>query len=63
MTHSLPPQSGRWPTVECYYTLSSPWAYFAGPRLVEIARRHRARIVMKPYDFQEVAPKTGGICA
>ena len=48
-------------TVECYYTLSSPWAYFAGPRLVDIARRHHARIVLKPYDFQEVVPRTGGI--
>ena len=48
-------------TVECYYSLSSPWAYFAGPRIVEIARRHNARVVVKPFDFQEVAPKTGGI--
>ena len=23
--------------VECYYTLSSPWAYFAGPRIADIA--------------------------
>lgn len=49
------------PTIECYYTLSSPWAYFAGPRIVEVARRHHARIVVKPYDFQMVVPKTGGI--
>lgn len=48
-------------TVDCFYTLSSPWAYFAGPRLGDIARRHRARIVLKPYDFQAVVPKTGGI--
>jgi 2-hydroxychromene-2-carboxylate isomerase len=47
--------------VECFYTLSSPWAYFAGPRLGDIVRRHRARIILKPYDFQEVVPKTGGI--
>jgi len=49
------------PVVECYYSLSSPWAYFAGPRIVEIARRHHAQVIVKPYDFQEVAPKTGGI--
>jgi 2-hydroxychromene-2-carboxylate isomerase len=48
-------------TIECFYTLSSPWAYFAGPRVVEIARRHHARIVVKPYDFQAVVLKTGGI--
>jgi 2-hydroxychromene-2-carboxylate isomerase len=47
--------------IDCYYTLSSPWAYFAGPRIEAIARRHRARLVLKPYDFQEVVPKTGGI--
>ena len=49
------------PTVDCYYTLSSPWAYFAGPRIADITRRHHARLVMKPYDFQAVVPKTGGI--
>ena len=48
-------------SVDCYYTLSSPWAYFAGPRLVEIGRRHHAQVVLKPYDFQEVVPRTGGI--
>ena len=57
MTYPATPR----PTVECYYTLSSPWAYFAGPRLQDIAQRHRIRVVMKPYDFQAVAPKTGGI--
>ncbi len=48
-------------TVDCYYSLSSPWAYFAGPKIADIARRHHARIILKPYDFQEVAPKTGGV--
>lgn len=49
------------PEVSCYYSLSSPWAYFAGPRMVDIARRHHARLVLKPYDFQKVVPVTGGI--
>jgi 2-hydroxychromene-2-carboxylate isomerase len=49
------------PAVDCYYTLSSPWAYFAGPRIVEISRRHNVRVVLKPFDFQEVVPRTGGI--
>src|SRR6185436_18200864 len=35
--------------VSCFYSLSSPWAYFAGPRLYEIIRRHRARLVLKPF--------------
>ena len=47
--------------VSCYYSLSSPWAYFAGPRIQDIVRRHRVKLVLKPYDFQEVAPITGGV--
>lgn len=48
-------------TVECFYTLSSPWAYFAGPRLQAIIARHQARLVLRPFDFREVVPETGGI--
>ncbi|TCZ66556.1 2-hydroxychromene-2-carboxylate isomerase [Roseicella aquatilis] len=47
--------------VECFYTLSSPWMYLAGPRLRQIAQRHDARVVLRPYDFQQVVPRTGGI--
>jgi len=47
--------------LDCYYSLSSPWAYFAGPRLQDVVRRHRARLTLKPYDFQAVVPKTGGV--
>ncbi len=47
--------------LHCYYSLSSPWAYFAHPRLQEIVRRHNARLWLKPYDFQAVVPKTGGV--
>lgn len=45
----------------CFYTLSSPWAYLGGPKLQDIVRRHRVRLVLKPYDFQDVVPKTGGV--
>ena len=45
----------------CYYSLSSPWAYFAGPRLQDIVRRHGVKLVLKPYDFQAVVPRTGGV--
>jgi len=45
----------------CYYSLSSPWAYFAGPRQQEIISRHRAKLVLKPFDFQAIVPRTGGI--
>lgn len=47
--------------LDCYYSLSSPWMYFAGPQLQDIVRRHRVRLVLKPYDFQAVVPVTGGI--
>ncbi|MFC7474593.1 2-hydroxychromene-2-carboxylate isomerase [Dankookia sp. GCM10030260] len=47
--------------VECFYTLSSPWMYLAGPRLRAIAARHGARVLLRPYDFQAVVPQTGGI--
>src|SRR5258706_2721333 len=47
--------------VSCYYSLSSPWAYFAGPRLQDIVRRHRVRLLLKPFDSQEVVPRTGGV--
>jgi 2-hydroxychromene-2-carboxylate isomerase len=47
--------------VSCFYSLSSPWAYFGGPRLQDIVRRHHARLLLKPYDFQAVVPRTGGV--
>jgi 2-hydroxychromene-2-carboxylate isomerase len=47
--------------LDCYYSLSSPWAYLAGPKLQDIVRRHRARLTLKPFDFQAVVPKTGGV--
>src|SRR5438477_7575751 len=42
-------------------TLSSPWAYFAGPKLQVIFPRHRARLMFKPFAFQALVRKTGGI--
>jgi 2-hydroxychromene-2-carboxylate isomerase len=51
--------------VSCYYSLSSPWAYFGGPKLLDIIRRHQAtvgaRLILKPFDFQDVVPRTGGV--
>ncbi len=47
--------------LDCYYSLSSPWMYFAGPQLQDVVRRHHVRLVLKPYDFQAVVPVTGGI--
>lgn len=47
--------------VECFYTLSSPWMYFAAPQLNDILGRHDAALVLRPYDFRMVIPRTGGI--
>jgi 2-hydroxychromene-2-carboxylate isomerase len=51
--------------LSCFYSLSSPWAYFGGPKLQDIVRRHAGRLglrlVLKPFDFQEVVPRTGGV--
>ena len=47
--------------LDCYYSLSSPWAYLGGPQLQDIVRRHHVQLTLKPYDFQAVVPQTGGI--
>ncbi|MBR0653860.1 2-hydroxychromene-2-carboxylate isomerase [Plastoroseomonas arctica] len=47
--------------VECFYTLSSPWMYLGGPQLIEIIARHKASLVLRPYDFRLVVSHTGGI--
>lgn len=47
--------------LSCFYSLSSPWAYFAGPRLQDIVQRHGVRLTLKPFDFQEIVPRTGGV--
>jgi len=47
--------------LHCFYSLSSPWAYLASPQLQDVVRRHRARLRLRPYDFQAIAPRTGGV--
>lgn len=47
--------------IDLFYSLSSPWAYLAGPRLQPLLQRTGATLVLKPYDFQAVVPHTGGI--
>jgi 2-hydroxychromene-2-carboxylate isomerase len=48
-------------TIECFYVLSSPWAYFGGPRLQDIVRRNGARLVLRPYEWLVVTEQTGGV--
>lgn len=48
-------------TVECFYTLSSPWMYLGAAQLRDILKRHGAALVLRPYDFRLVVKHTGGI--
>jgi len=47
--------------LHCYYSLSSPWAYFGGPRLASLCQAYPVRLELRPFDFQAVVPHTGGI--
>jgi 2-hydroxychromene-2-carboxylate isomerase len=46
------------PEILVFYGISSPWAYLGTPKLWEIARRHGARIVLRPI---RVIEANGGI--
>ncbi|MFN3294612.1 MAG: 2-hydroxychromene-2-carboxylate isomerase [Gemmobacter sp.] len=48
------------PHIDYYFTTLSPWAYLAGQRLEEIARRHGATIAYRPVDIAQVFARTGG---
>lgn len=48
-------------TVECFYSLSSPWMYLGAPQLNDIIASHQAKLVLRPYDFRLVIAHTGGI--
>src|SRR3546814_6421528 len=39
----------------------SPWAYLGSQRFAEIARRHGAEVRVKPVNFGEIFPRTGGL--
>ena len=47
--------------IDYYFSVLSPWAYFAGSRLEEIAARHGALIAYKPVDPAVVFERTGGL--
>jgi 2-hydroxychromene-2-carboxylate isomerase len=47
-------------TITFWFSLLSPWVYFAGPRLHAIAARHGARIDYRPIDLLRVFRETGG---
>lgn len=47
--------------IDYYFTPVSPWTYLGHARFVEIARRHRAAIAVKPIDLGRVFPASGGL--
>lgn len=48
-------------TIDYYFSLISPFTYFGGPRLVEIAGRHDAAIAYKPVRLARIFPASGGL--
>jgi 2-hydroxychromene-2-carboxylate isomerase len=46
--------------IDYYFATLSPYTYFAGTRLEEIAQRHGARITYKPLDVLALFARTGG---
>jgi 2-hydroxychromene-2-carboxylate isomerase len=47
--------------IEYYCALISPWTYLGSARLVEIARRYEAEIVVRPVDYSKIFPVSGGL--
>jgi len=47
--------------IDYYLTLISPWAYLGSQRFAGIARRHGAEVRVKPVNFGEIFPRTGGL--
>ena len=49
------------PVIGYCFTLQSPWAFLGHLLLLDIARRHGARIDYKPMSLGEVFPASGGL--
>jgi len=48
-------------TIDYYFSLVSPWAYLGHAPFTELARRHGARVNVKPMSLASVFPETGGL--
>jgi 2-hydroxychromene-2-carboxylate isomerase len=46
--------------IEYFFGTNSPFTYFAGMRLEEVAARHGARVTYRPVDLMALFPRTGG---
>jgi 2-hydroxychromene-2-carboxylate isomerase len=47
--------------VDYFFSPTSPWAYFGGPRFAAMARKYGATIRCKPCDYGNVFPASGGL--
>jgi len=47
--------------IDYYFATISPWTYLGHDRLVAIARKHGATIAVKPVNFGDVFPASGGL--
>ena len=47
--------------IDYYMTPSSPWTYLGHARLADIAKRHGAKVNVKPVDLGVIFPQSGGL--
>ncbi|MGH8632133.1 MAG: 2-hydroxychromene-2-carboxylate isomerase [Burkholderiales bacterium] len=47
--------------VDYYFSPMSPWTYLGHDRFLQIAKRHGARIEVKPVDYGRIFPLSGGL--
>lgn len=47
-------------SIDCYFSLASPWAYLGHAQLMDIASRHGADVRFKPVYLVNVFAQTGG---
>jgi 2-hydroxychromene-2-carboxylate isomerase len=48
-------------TVRYFFTPVSPWTYLGHDRFVAMARRHGAKVLLRPCDLGRVFPVSGGV--
>jgi 2-hydroxychromene-2-carboxylate isomerase len=47
--------------VDYYFSLNSPWSFLGTAHLAEIVKRHGAEVRVKPVDFGQIFPASGGL--
>jgi 2-hydroxychromene-2-carboxylate isomerase len=47
--------------IDYYFAPNSPWSYLGHDRLAIVAKKHRATIDLKPVDYAQIFPVTGGL--